>query len=143
MNDDGGEKVRQTRSREMTRITDRGARAFPSPFEAAVVGMSFTPGYPQTLHDLSAMQLEAEVLGEPLVAIVVREPDNPHDHNAVAVHVPALGEDGKIGHLPRPIAARLAVELDTDVRWSAQVSWVRVDPNHPDRPGISINLKRL
>lgn len=118
-------------------------RPLQPPFEASVVGVSFAPHYPDILHQLQMHQLEADALGEPLRAVLVRFPDNPLDANAIEVHVPALGYDGRIGHLPRPLAARLAPELDADIQWSAEVHWVRVDPEHPDRPGITINIKRI
>eukprot|EP00752_Nemacystus_decipiens_P016654 g14894.t1 len=46
------------------------------------------------------------------VAILVRAPDNPHDPNAVEVHVPALGR--QVGHLSREHAAIVAPLLDAD-----------------------------
>lgn len=80
---------------------------------------------------------------EQLPAILVRNPDNEHDPNAVQVHVPALGEDGMVGHLTRPIVARMAPEMDSGIRWDAEVVNVLIDPDWLDRPGISIKCQRV
>jgi hypothetical protein len=137
----GDDAMRERRDREIDRV---GGRPMPSPFSAKVVGVSFTTGYPDNLYHLDTIQVEAQQTGEPLAAILVREPDNPYDALAVAIHVPALGDEwGKIGHLTRPLAARLAPELDAGGRWSASVESVLIDPEYLDRPGISINCARM
>jgi hypothetical protein len=48
-----------------------------------------------------------------------RDPDNPHDTNAIQVH-PADG-GAQVGWVPRELAAELAPELDADRPWSAVV----------------------
>jgi len=114
-----------------------------SPFITKVVGVSFVPGYPDNMHNLAAVQGRAESSGEPLAVVLVRKPDNEYDANAIEVHIPALGEKwGFIGHLTRPIAARIAPEMDSDVMWYADVVSVLIDPEHMDRPGISIRCAR-
>lgn len=81
---------------------------------------------------------------EPLTAILVRNPDNAYDSNAIEVHVPGLGvEMAMIGHLTRPIAARIAPEMDAGTRWAAAVESVLIDPAHMDNPGISIHCMRV
>lgn len=81
---------------------------------------------------------------EPLTAILVRNPDNPYDSNAIEVHVPGLGEQwAMIGYLTRPIATRLAPEIDSGTRWAAAVESVLIDPAHLDHPGISIHCMRI
>lgn len=115
-----------------------------SPFATKVVGVSFVPAYPDNLWALDRSQVEAETGGEPLAAILVRNPANEYDSNAIEVHVPALGSDwAMIGHLTRPIAARLAPELDAGVEWQAAVESVLIVPEHLDRPGISIRCERI
>lgn len=74
--------------------------------------------------------------------VLKRNPDNQYDSNAVEVHVPALGEHGMIGHMERPLAARLAPDMDSGGRWVAGIEAVLVDPDHEDRPGISITCTR-
>ena len=81
--------------------------------------------------------------GEPLPAVLIRNPDNEYDPNAVQVHVPSLGDDGFIGHLTRPIVTRMAPEMDAGVVWSAEVVNVLIDPEWLDRPGISIKCYRV
>lgn len=129
------------RDREVERTA---GRKMVSPFSAKVVGVSFVPGYPDNLHVLSAASDEARRLGEPLPALLRRNPKNPYDANAIEVHVPSMGgSTGFIGHLTRPIAARMAPEIDAGTTWIAEVSDVLIDPDHMDRPGISINCKRM
>lgn len=80
---------------------------------------------------------------EPLPAVFIRNPDNPHDANAVEVHVPGLGEvNGMIGHIPRDKAARLAPSIDAGERWKVGIGSVLIDPDHMDRPGISVVVQR-
>lgn len=108
----------------------------------AVVGVTFVPAYPNNLHMLA--QVERDNTGEPLVAILVRNPANPHDTNAVEVHVPALGQDlAMIGHVDRANAARLAPHMDAGLRFQAWIASVRISPAHPDRPGIDIGIRRV
>lgn len=127
------------RDREVARTQ---GRKMASPFAAKVVGVSFVPGYPNNLHALEALADDAHLQGEPLVVVLRRNPDNQFDPNAIEVHVPALGDGGFIGHLTRPIVARMAPEMDAGARWFAEVESVLIDPAHMDRPGISINCKR-
>lgn len=158
----------EQRDREVARTA---GRKMVSPFKAKVVGVSFVGSYPDNLHALNDLMkprlvpypmLNGEMAQdiaergyeeyvekhgyfmppEPLPAVLVRNPHNQYDENAIEVHVPALGELGFIGHLTRPIAARLAPEMDAGAKWDAEVESVLVDPDHMDRPGISINCKR-
>lgn len=164
--------MRERRDAEIARQAKRKT-GLTSPFEVKVVGVSFTPHYPDNLHDLAEMvnrpplpvphysQGEQAQLSldqdydrmleehfnwrpptEPLVVVLVRNPDNNFDANAIEVHIPALGEMGFIGHLTRPIAARLAPEIDSGTQWAAAVVSVLIDPDHMDRPGISIECVR-
>lgn len=115
-----------------------------SPFTLKVVGVSFTPGYPDHLLALDGLAREAESVGERLAAILIRNPDNPHDANAVEVHVPSLGDEwAMIGHVMREVAARLAPEMDEGVEWRAEVESVLINPDYPDRPGIAIRCERV
>jgi HIRAN domain len=132
------------RERRDAEIARTGERPMVSPFTAKVVGVSFVPSYPDNLYALDQAQIEAEELGEPLVVILVRNPANSFDANAIEAHVPALGDEwGMIGHLTRPIAARMAPEIDSGVRWSAQVVSVLIDPEHLNNPGVSVACARL
>ena len=113
-------------------------------FTAKVVGVSFVPGYPDNLHMLAQAADNAEVRGEPLAVVLKRNPQNEYDSNAIEVHVPGLGEEnGFIGHLTRPIAQRMAPEMDAGEPWLAEVASVLIDPDHPDRPGISIHCWKV
>lgn len=132
--------MRERRDREAARV---GARKMPAPFIAKVVGVSFVPGYPDNLHMLRDSADDAERRGEGLPVVLVRNPANEYDPIAIQVHIPSLGEEwGFIGHLTRPIAARMAPEIDDGHEWRAEVVSVLIDPDHPDRPGISIRCDR-
>ena len=75
--------------------------------------------------------------------ILVRNPANAYDVNAVEVHVPALGEGAFIGHLAREIAAKIAPLIDAGVEYRAYVNWVRVAVGHEDRPGVDVTIQRV
>jgi hypothetical protein len=69
-----------------------------------------------------------------------RDPENPHDRNAIAVHGAAGGE--QVGWVPREIAAELAPELDAGTPWSAVVlREQRQSPRDP-RHGLTMLLAR-
>jgi hypothetical protein len=46
-----------------------------------------------------------------------RDPENPHDANAIAVHGAGGGE--QLGWVPREVAAELAPEMDAGASWTA------------------------
>lgn len=134
------------RAEQRDRETQRSAgRPMASPFSAKVVGVSFVDGYPQNLLDLhDIMQESTQITGdEPFPAILRRNPDNEYDSNAIEVHAPVLGTRGLLGHLTRPIAARLAPELDRNVRWAAEIEAVLIEPSALNQPGVSIRCRRL
>lgn len=133
--------IREQRDRLLAQIESMGD--LPASFTTPVVGVSFAPTYPDNLRRLEEMQLMSSMTtDEPLPCVLVREPANQYDPNAVEVHVPSLGASALIGHLTRPIAARVAREMDAGTIWTAHVVCVRVDPDHPDRPGVDIHLAR-
>lgn len=135
------------------RVLERQAAArlhrdLPASLTSGVVGVSFCPAYPDSLHRLEAAAAVALWRGEAtaieaIPAILRRNPRNEHDPNAVEVHVPMLGEAGHIGHLPAALAARFAPELDAGVRWRAEVIEVIVRDDAPHRPGIKVGLSRV
>jgi hypothetical protein len=112
--------------------------------DCRVVGVTFCPGYPATVTDLAVMAterlLDTDAM-EPIPAVLIRNPANQYDGNAVEVHVPALGQ--QIGHLPRDVAATVAPLLDAGDRWLADVYEVVIHPEHPERPGIALLLRRV
>lgn len=100
---------------------------------ADVVGVTFVDGYPENIHRLAELEKERQP-GEALTVLLLIENDNPHDPNAVSVHVPAVG---RVGYLDRYEAARVAPLLDRDFRVAADL-YVRIHPDHPDRPGLTV-----
>lgn len=115
-----------------------------SSFTFRVVGVTFVvPGYPENIIRLDAIAARSYLNGqtlEPLPAVLLRDPDNPYDANAIAVDVPAVGP---IGHVPRALAARLAPHLDAGEVWQAHVVEVLVSPDNPANPGIDIRVQRV
>ena len=107
-----------------------------------VVGVSFTPDYPHNLHLLRDLDDERNQ-DEPLTVVLVRNPANEHDPNAVEVHVPALGVQGMIGHLSRENAAKIAPLMDEGTQFACYLNWVRVAHDHLDRPGVDISVRRV
>jgi hypothetical protein len=124
--------------------------------ECKVVGLTFVDGYPANLHRLrsidedrkrrairavdSADEFGADV--EPgLPVVLIRNPHNEHDANAIEVHVPVLGRNGMIGHVPRALAAKLAPSMDRGDVWESRLKSVLVDPEHEDRPGVLIAIE--
>lgn len=109
-----------------------------------VVGVTFHKGYPQNLLDLA--EIARARIGEEhegLPAVLVRAKDNAHDPNAIEVHLPALGDEALVGHLPAPVAAWLAPMLDEGVTYRAEVACVLVAPGAEERPGIEVVLTRV
>lgn len=86
------------------------ARSRYEPFdydgELDVVGESF---HTRDLHDI--YMAAGQDSNRLLTAVLLPEPNNPHDPNAIAVGI-AIGERRRlVGHLPRAIAAEVAPRL--------------------------------
>jgi hypothetical protein len=111
-------------------------------FATRVVGVTFAPGWPDSLYALEAAALKAE-LGlaggaESIPALLRRNPANEIDPNAIEVHVPSIGH--MIGHLPAQLAARIAPRMDSGRCYDAEVLEVLVHPDAPENPGISVRV---
>ena len=65
---------------------------------------------------------------------LVREPDNPHDRNAVRVE----WRGRKLGYLPQAENRAVSAELDRGTRLAARVSHLREERNPWRRIGIDI-----
>lgn len=84
-------------------------------------------------HHADALRSDAVAPGRPLE--LRRDPGNPHDPNAIAVHA---GE--QVGWVPRELAAELAPDLDAGRPWSAVVlRELRASPRDP-RAGLTMLL---
>jgi hypothetical protein len=88
-------------------------------------------------HHADVLTTDAVAPGRPLE--LRRDPGNPHDAGAIAVHVPG-GE--QVGWVPRELAAQLAPELDAGQPWSA-VSLREQRPSPREgRTGVTMLLAR-
>ncbi|HZN88258.1 MAG TPA: HIRAN domain-containing protein [Thermoleophilaceae bacterium] len=93
-----------------------------------------------------AARFHAEALGSEQAAPgrpleLRRDRDNPHDPNAVAVHLAGTGAE-QVGFVPRELAVELAPELDEGTEWSALcLREQRRSPREP-RTGLTMLLGR-
>ncbi|MEA2295976.1 MAG: hypothetical protein QOE86_3615 [Solirubrobacteraceae bacterium] len=75
---------------------------------------------------------------QPGVALTLRrDPGNPHDPHAIAVHSPA---GAQLGWVPREIAAELAPGLDAGEPWSAVLLRERRASPRDPRTGVTMLL---
>lgn len=152
---DTAARVQATRDRVAARKTEA---PLPPRFSSSVVGVSFLPTYPDILYRIEWVWAERRLFteaipdgdgmpGEGVPAVLIRNPDNEHDPNAIQVHVPAIVDDtwenAMIGHLPANIARRLAPRMDAGVGTRVWVHGLRIHTNHPDRPGIDVHVMRV
>ena len=87
-------------------------------------------------HHAEALVAEDVGPGRPLA--LRRDPENPHDPSAIAVHAAAGG--AQVGWVPREVAAELAPALDAGAAWSAVVlREQRGSPRDP-RTGLTMLL---
>ena len=109
-------------ARDAPQLAERGLRV------AGVAGAA--------QHHAQALESQYVAPGQRLA--LNRDPENPHDANAIAVH-PGDGGD-QIGWVPRELAAELAPELDAGRPWSAIVlREQRASPRDP-RTGLTMLL---
>ena len=109
-------------ARDAPALIERGLRV------AAVAGAA--------RHHAEALGSDALAPGQPLV--LRRDPANPHDANAIAVHPAGGGEQA--GWVPRDLAAEIAPALDAGRPWSAVVlREQRPSPRDP-RSGLTMLL---
>jgi hypothetical protein len=106
-------------ARDAPLLAERGLRV------SGVAGTQFRPG-----------TLDSEALAPGRALELRREPGNPHDANAIAVHA----DGAHVGFVPRELAAELAPELDAGRPWSAVVlREQRASPRDP-RSGVTMLL---
>jgi hypothetical protein len=106
-------------ARDAPLLAERGLRV------SGVAGTQFRPG-----------ALDSEALAPGAALELRREPGNPHDANAIAVHAGGV----HVGFVPRELAAEVAPELDAGRPWSAVVlREQRASPRDP-RSGVTMLL---
>ena len=98
-----------------------------------VVGTTFAEGYPATVDRLVDMLADG-----PVPARLHRVPSNEADPNAVAVVCVAAG--GRIGWVPRGLAARYAPVLDAGVDVAVEIVEHVVSPANPHNPGLNARV---
>ena len=104
--------------------------------ELAALGLRVAGVAGAGAHHAEALATDAVAPGGALE--LRRDPDNPHDPNAIQVH-PAGGGD-QVGWVPRELAAELAPELDAGRPWAAVVLREhRRSPRDP-RDGLTMLL---
>ena len=85
-------------------------------------------------HHADALASEAAALGSALE--LRRDPENPHDPDAIAV----CGGGAQVGWVPRELAAELAGEIDSGRPWSAVVLREQRDSPRDPRRGLTMLL---
>jgi hypothetical protein len=106
-------------ARDAPLLAERGLRV------SGVAGAQFRPG-----------ALDSEALAPGGGLELRRDPGNPHDANAIAVHAGGV----HVGFVPRELAVELAPELDAGHPWSAVVlREQRASPRDP-RSGVTMLL---
>ena len=83
-------------------------------------------------HYAAAENFDAMKVGD--VLVLVREPDNPHDVNAVRVEWHGI----KLGYLPRRENRAVALEIDNGGKIEARVARLRHHPNPRERLLIEV-----
>lgn len=124
-----------TQARDAVR-SDHRLLALPDDDHMSVVGESF---YQDALRALAA-RCTSGTDGQPsFEAVLVAEPDNPYDANAIAVH----GPTGKVGHLSRETAERYAesFELLRNAGYDGGSCIGLLNGGDPDRPNYGVVLK--
>jgi hypothetical protein len=113
-------------------------------------GMTFRPNYPANLyalHEASEARKRDFILGkvpdEMLPMVLIRDPNNSHDPNAVEVHAPTAGREGMIAFIPKELAAKLAPTMDRGDVWEARLLNVLIAEGHESNPGVEIRLERV
>lgn len=105
----------------------------PNIFTTKVVGVSFCKNYPQSIFSISASVANGKVILE-----LERDIYNPHDSNAIMVK----SEGAFIGWLPKVLSTVLAKEIDSGVKWSAEVDSLLVSTENVNQPGLKITVWR-
>jgi hypothetical protein len=101
--------------------------------ELAALGLRVAGVAGAARHHAQALETDAAAPGRPLE--LRRDPENPHDPNAIAV---MAGE--QVGWVPRGLAAELAVPIDAGQPWAAiALREQRRSPRDP-RHGLTMLL---
>lgn len=98
---------------------------------AKVVGLTFSNDYPSNIYRIA----KRFAMGDDSI-VLVREPDNEVDKNAIAV----CDGENKIGHVPRKIAELLSPQIDGGVKFYAAVESVVVSQENVNQPGLKITI---
>ena len=104
-----------------------------SPFEVPVAGVTFRDDYPNCIFKISSLMIEKDT---PVLANLVREPENPHDISAIKVII--NGEH--IGYIPSQLSRMLASEIDEGNDWAAIVDRIVMSPENQNQPGLRLKV---
>jgi hypothetical protein len=69
---------------------------------------------------------------------LMREPKNPHDPNAIRVHLGGIF----LGYVPRPISKELAPQMDAGKQFIAFFVKLNKHPNH-ERIGLTVRIEEV
>lgn len=116
--------------------TELSLTQLPCDGYCAVVGESY---YQEALRATSQMGSLVSEGNRTFTAVLVSEPDDPYDHNAVAIHSPI----GKVGHLSRGDAAAYRDVFDELARLGSDggVCEARLTGGEPAKPSFGVVLQ--
>lgn len=113
----------------------KSSKMLASPFEVPVAGVSFRDDYPNCVFKISSLMIEKDT---PVLANLVREPDNPYDISAIKVII--NGEH--IGYIPLQLSRMLASEIDEGTDWAAIVDRIVMSPENQNQPGLRLKVMK-
>lgn len=129
--------ISERRDREVERRRNRKTVVpMPRTFCTSIVGTKHID--PQLLVALNDEHQEALGVNDGLEVRLrfERQPDNEHDPNAVAV----MWGEHHVGHITRPVAMRLAPEMDAGATWAVRIDGINF---YDDQPvGVAITATR-
>lgn len=102
----------------------------------AVVGESY---YQEALRATSVICMPGPEERPTFTAVLIAEPDNPYDANAIAVYSP----QGKLGHLSRDnaLAYRPVLEEVARLGYSGGACEAHLTGGQPDKPSFGVVLR--
>lgn len=96
---------------------------------------------PDGVGELVRRNVQPFLRGEPepekLAGVLIRDPSNLFDANAIEVHVPML--ECRVGFIPAKLARDVAPQLDAGERFIVQ-TWAVPNIEHEELPGVRVML---
>jgi hypothetical protein len=95
-----------------------------------IAGISFRPNIPW------------DQLKEGMVICLAREPDNPHDNNAIAYRLIFGGKIHHLGYINKDLAKELAPKMDAGERYYAEITELTGGVEGKENRGVNVAIYR-